>query len=313
MSAPETPLLLKARLTNVGNGFIEVSSDAIRFYVETGRLKKRRKISSEIPLNEVESIERQENDAILLSKKSTSVFAFEQASQAETVIEKIALFLKEQKKEQENEETANLLQNEFVEITTNSLEIADLLFRILKSLDGEVDWKLVETLLNDTIEKAAKLSGPSLNSICLNTVPLSTAVQQYSPRETAEKAFDILDSLYEHFNRLNQISGGHIGLNQHVPKLAIQTIYLLNDMALGAVVGDENVGKERDELLSVLNELAEIPGSKIDAAAVKSSLDKLSEGEQKQKEVAEEIKLVLVQQLKELISWTKQSTFDPKA
>jgi hypothetical protein len=75
-------------------------------------------------------------------------------------------------------------------------------------------------------------------------------------------------------------------------------------MLLGTVVGDDEVEKEGAELLKVLDELSRLPSLKIDVNAVKTSLDKLCAEKEKQGLVIEEIRLMLEQQLKELIAPT---------
>ena len=93
----------------------------------------------------------------------------------------------------------------------------------------------------------------------------------------------------------------------------MQAVYVLNDMVLGAVVGDEAVGKEGTELLKMLEDLAKLPDSKIDVSAVKTALDKLSLETEKQRLVAEEIMPTLQQQLKELISPQQATSQKPLA
>ena len=92
--------------------------------------------------------------------------------------------------------------------------------------------------------------------------------------------------------------------NRRDAKLVMQAVYVLNDMALGAVVGDEAVGKEGAELLKMLDDLPKLPGSKVDVNAVKTAIDKLCGEKEKQRLVVEEIMPMLQQQLKELIGTT---------
>lgn len=118
------------------------------------------------------------------------------------------------------------------------------------------------------------------------------------------KTYDVLRALYDHFDGTASSAedSEQFHPNQRDAKLVMQAVYLLNDMALGAVVGDEAVGKEGAELLKMLEDLAKLPDSKIDVNAVKTALDKLSLETEKQRLVAEEIMPTLQQQLKELIS-----------
>lgn len=89
--------------------------------------------------------------------------------------------------------------------------------------------------------------------------------------------------------------------------MVVQAIYVVNDMLLGAVVGDEEITKEGNELLEVLDGLAKLPGSKFDIDAVRSSVDKLSADKEKRELLVEDLKLMLEQQLKELITSKAES------
>jgi hypothetical protein len=113
--------------------------------------------------------------------------------------------------------------------------------------------------------------------------------------------------MYGHFDGL--ASSGENAEQLHpgyrIARLAIQASYVLNDMLLGAVVGDDGVEKEGEELLKILDDLAKAPGSKIDVNAVKTSLNKICAEKEKQGVVIEEIRLMLEQQLKELIALTQ--------
>jgi hypothetical protein len=140
--------------------------------------------------------------------------------------------------------------------------------------------------------------------MCLDVKPLSVAVQEYRPKEIAEKTYDVLKELHDRFDGLvpSAEDSDQVHPNQRDSKLVIQAVYVLNDIALGAVVGDEEVGKEGAELLKVMDDLAKLPGSKIDVAAVKTFLDRLCVEKDKQRVVLEEIKPLLDRQLKELLS-----------
>ena len=306
MTAASTDLTVKGRLRNFGDGVLEFTENGIKFYVETGRFRKRRKIVREIPLADVESVERQGNDLSIVWKDATDMFVVEQPSQVEPVHERITAALKERKKEQENKETDTQQQNELAQMTANAMEAADSLFDILKNLHGRVDWKLVENSYKQSEENVARLANQTVNSVCLDVKPLSIAVQNHHPKETAEKAYDVLRALHGHFDGMASSveDSEQFHPNRRDAKLVMQSVYVLNDMALGAVVGDEAVEKEGAELLKVLDDLSKLPGSKIDVNAVKTAIDKLSVEREKQRLVVEEIMPILQQQLKELIGAT---------
>ena len=185
------------------------------------------------------------------------------------------------------------------------MDTADSLFDLIKNLHGRVDWSLVENSFKQSEENVKNLASQA-NSLCLDITQLSVAVQERRPKEIAEKTYDVLKALYGHFDGMTSSVENmeQFHPNHQDARLAIQAIYVLNDMLLGTVVGDDAVEKEGAELLKVLDELAKVPGSKIDVNAVKTSLDKICAEKEKQGLVIEEIRLMLEQQLKELIAPT---------
>jgi hypothetical protein len=303
MNAADKAVVVKARLRNVGEGFLELIDDRIKFYVETGRFRKQRKISREIQFADVENIEQQGNDLHVIWKDNTEMFAFEQQSQLEAIRERITAALKERKKEQETEEMANQEWKELAQMMTSAMEAVGSLFDILGNLHGRVDWKLVEDSLLRFEESVGTLSSQGANPVCLNIKPVSVAIRQRHPEEIGEKAYDILRELYDHFNGLvSSVQGSEKSqLNRRDAKLFIQAIYVLNDMSLGAVIGDDAVGKEGAELFKALEDLAKLPGSQIDVNAVKASLDKLCTEKERHRSVIEDIKSTLEKKLKEQI------------
>jgi hypothetical protein len=305
-----TDLTVKGRLINFGDGVLEFTENGIKFYVETGRFRKRRKIVREMPLADVESVERQGNNLSIVWKDATDTFVVAQPSQVESIHERITAALKERKKKQENKATVSQQGNELVQMTANAMEAADSLFDILKNLHGRVDWKLVENSYKQSEENVARLTNQTVNSIYLDVKPLSVAVENHRAKETAEKAYDVLRALHDHFDGMASSveDSEQFHPNRRDAKLLMQAFYVLNDMALGAVVDDEAVEKEGAELLKVLDDLQELPGLKVDVNAVKTAIDKLCGEKQKQRVAIEEIMPMLQQQLKELIrKWPTQN------
>ena len=301
MTATPTELTAKARLRNFGDGVITIADDAIKFYVETGRFRKHRKIIRDIPLSDVENSERQGNDLSIVWKGVTEMFALKKASQIEPIYEKITTAMKERKEDTEKKEAAEGKQADLGHLTMKALETADSLFDILRNLHGRVDWKLVENIFNKSEENVKNLASQT-NSVCLDVRQLSAAVQERRPKEIAEKTHDALRVLYEHFNASSSVgSKEQIHPNRRAAILAIQASYILNDMRLGTIVADDDVGKEGAELLRVLDDLLKLPGSKAEANQVKAALDKLCVEKENQNLILANVHLMLGQQLKELL------------
>ena len=319
MSATKHATIVKARLRNFGNGVLEVSNDTVKFYVESGRLRKSRETVRGIPIAEIESLERNENDLSITWKGSTDVFALDEKTQADGIQERIAALLKEHQKSAENKAARDQKETEqkqveqnsrLVQAMTNAVKVASSLFDVLRHLHGRIDWKLVEFSFKQVDEAAEKFASENMEMDFLDVKPLSVAVQQRYPKEIADRALEALKTLYEHFrpeeaSPVDSVKQLHP--NPHDAKLMLRAFYVLNDMMLGAIVGDKDLEKESAELLKLLEEMAKQPGSQIDLGKVKSSFEKLSAGKEKQKEGFEEIRVMLELQLKDLSSLATRS------
>ena len=307
MTATPTELTAKARLRNFGDGVITIADDAIKFYVETGRFKKHRKIIRDIPLSDVENSERQGNDLSIVWKGATDMFVAEQASRVEPIYERITTALKERTKDAENKEAPDQKSIELTQMTRAAMETTDSLFDLIKNLHGRVDWSLVETSFKQSEENVKKLTSQA-NSLCLDITQLSAVVQERRPREIAEKTYDVLKTIYGHFDGMASSgeNAGQLHPDYREARLVIQVSYVSNDMLLGAAIGDGAVEKEGSELLKVLDELSKLPGSKIDVNAVKVELEKLCAEKENQGVIVEDIRSGLGHQLNGLLTNAQQ-------
>jgi len=300
MTATHADLTVKSRLRNFGDGVMVLADDAVKFYVETGRFRKHRKIVREIPLSDVESVERQGNDLSIFWKGTTDMFVIAQLSQVELTFERMTAAVKERTKDAEKKEANDQKQVELAQMTANAMETADSLFDILRNLHGRVDWSLVENNFKQSEEKVKNLASQP-NSVCLDIRYLSAAVRERRPKEIAEKTHDALKALHEHFEGMASSveKEEQFHPNSRDARLSIQANYVLNDLLLGTVVG-EDVGKEGGELLKITDALSKVPDSKVDAEEVKAALDRLCVEKEKQNLILAEIRSVLGRQLKEL-------------
>ena len=322
MSATKPATTVKARLRNFGNGILEVTDDTVKFFVETGRFRKRRETVRNIPIPEIENLERKENDISVTWKDNTDVFAVEETSRVVGIHDRIVAVLKERQKaseakavevktEEEHKQTeqkmAEIKQEEqnarLVQSTANAVAVVNSLVEVLRRLHGRIDWKTVESSLQQVGDAVEKLGSENGDLTFLDVKPLSTAVQQRYPKEVAERALEALKRLHERFNREEPASVTEGSERPHPiqrdAQLMLRAFYVWNDLTLGAVVGDKDFEKENAELLRLLEELAKQPGSQIDSRMVKAPFEKLPAGREKQKEGFEEIKVMLDLQLKD--------------
>ena len=293
----------KARLRNVGNGTLELVDNTIKFHVEKGRFKKQKQLAKEIPIADIESVERVENELSVTCKGVTDRFVIEKAELAEALNTKITETLDAQRKMVEaKEEESKQKLNELVQVLSNALKVTDSLFDILRSLHGRVNWNRVESHLKCSKENIRRFTDQK-DAANLDFAKLSSAIKEHLPEEISKEAYGILRALFEYFNGLP--SQGESSVQSHPnhddAKKVILAYYTLNDVILGTVVGDEEVGKESTELLLALDDLAKGTGLKINADAVKEVVAKLGI-EQAKESVIEESRAAFVQQLKELVA-----------
>ncbi len=293
----------KARLRNVGNGTLELVGNTIEFYVEKGRLSKQKQIAKEIPLADIESVERVENELSITWKGVTDRFVVEKAELAETMHAKITEALSVQSKPSvAKEEAPKQKLNELAQALSNALKITDSLFDILRSLHGRVDWNRVESHLKCSKENIRSFVDQK-GAVNLDFSKLSSAIKEHLPEEISKEAYGILKALFEYFNGLppQDESSARIHPNHDDAKKVILAYYTLNDIILGVVVGDEEVGKERSELVTVLDALSKSTGLQIGVDAVKEAVNKLGVEKEAESAIAES-RAVFVQQLKDLLA-----------
>jgi hypothetical protein len=293
----------KASLRNLGSGTLELIDNTIKFHIEKGYFKKRKEIAREIPMTDIESINRVGNEFSITWKGVTDIFVIEETELVGTIYERITEALKEQRKMLEDKEAAKQKRNELAKTLSVAMEIVDSLFDVLRSLHGRVDWNRVEGYLKRSEENVRSFTGQKIGTINLDFTKLSLAIKERLPEEISKEADSILRSLYEYFSGLTSKNEflEQIHPNYHDAKTTILAYYTLNDIILGTIVGDEEIGKESNELVMMLDDLSKGTDLKINVDAMKDIINKL--GMEKGKEsVIEESRAVFRQQLKELIT-----------
>lgn len=292
----------KARLRNLGNGTLELTESSIKFYTEGGHLKRQKEIAREIPIADIENINRFGNELSISWKGTTDMFVIEKTELVDKINERIAETMKEQKKTSEDRETAKQKRNELTRILSVAVEIVDSLFDILRGLQGRVDWARVEGYLERSEENVRNFTCQTTRTVNLELTKLSSAIKERLPGETSKETYGILRSLYEYFSELTKNEFPEkIHPNYHDAKTTILAYYTLNDIILGTIVGDEEIGKESNELVTMLDDLSKATDLKIDVDAIKDVINKI--GLEKGKEsVIEESRAVFKQQLEELIT-----------
>jgi len=294
---------VKAYLIGLGSGTLEFIDDTIKFHISKGRLRKRREVIREIPMADIEGMNRVGKEISITWKGITDIFVIEETESAGAIFKRIPKASREQKKVFEDKEVAKQERNEISKTVSITMNIADSLFDILRSLQGWVDWNSVEGFLKRSEENAARLTDQETKTIELDFTKLSLAIKERLPEEISKETYNLLRLLHDYFGGLDSENEflKEIHPNYYDAKTTIQAHYLLNDIVLGTILEDEEIGKEHNELLITLEDLSKGTGLKININAIKNVIAKL--GAEKGKEsVIEKSRAVFRQQLKDLIT-----------
>jgi len=294
---------VKAYLIGLGSGTLEFIDNTIKFHISKGRLRKRREVVREIPMADIEGMDRVGKEISITWKGITDIFVIEETESAGTIFKRIPKASREQKKVVEDKEVAKQKRNEISKTVSITMNMADSLFDILRSLHGWVDWKRVEGFLKRSEENAARLTDQKMETIKLDFTKLSLAIKERLPEETSKETYNLLRLLHDYFGGLDSENEflKEIHPNYYDAKTTIQAHYLLNDIVLGTILEDEEIGKEHNELMMTLEDLSRGTGLKININAIKDVIAKL--GGEKGKEIAiEKSRAVFRQQLNNLIA-----------
>jgi hypothetical protein len=142
-----------------------------------------------------------------------------------------------------------------------------------------------------------------IGAIDLDFTKLLLAVKDRHLKEISKEIYILLRTLYEYFRGLTSKNEflDEIHPNCHDVKTTILAYYTLNDVILGTIVGDEETGRESNELVTMINDLSKGTDLRINVDALKDVINKL--GIEKGKESAvEETRFVFRQQLKAIIT-----------
>jgi len=294
---------VKAYLIGLGSGTLEFIDNTIKFHISKGRLRKRKELVREIPMADIEGMDRVGKEISITWKGITDIFVIEETESAGAIFKKIPKASREQKKVFEDKEVAKQKRNEIGKTVSITMNIADSLFDILRSLHGWVDWNRVEGFLKRSEENAARLTDQKMETIELDFTKLSLAIKERLPEEISKETYNLLRFLHDYFGGLDSENEflKEIHPNYYDAKTTIQAHYLLNDIILGTILEDEEISKEHNELLITLEDLAKGAGLKINIKAIKNVIAKL--GAEKGKEsVIKKSRAVFRQQLKDLIT-----------
>ena len=294
---------VKAHLIGLGSGTLEFIDNTIKFHIEKGRFRKRQELSREIPMSDIDAINRVGNELSVTWKGSMDIFVIENIEQFGTIFEKIPQTSEEQKRLSEEKKVVKQQSNEVSKIVNAAMEIADSLFDILRSLHGWVDWNHIENLLKKSVKKVEELTDQKITLLELDFSKLTLVINERTQEEISKETYSILRFVYDYFigtdsenETLEQVHP-----NYYDAKTTILAYYLLNDIVLGSIIGDEEIGEEQKELLMTLEDLAKSTNLKININAIKAVICELRDENGKESFI-EKSRMLFRHQLKDLIT-----------
>ena len=152
-------------------------------------------------------------------------------------------------------------------------------------------------------ENAKHLTDQKIVLIPLNFAKLTSAIKAHLLEETSKETYSILKYLHDYFSRFTNANDSlrQLHPNAHDTKTIILAYYLLNDIMLGSIIGDEEIGEEQKELLMTLEGLAQSTKLKININAIQTVISKLGD-ETGKESVIEKSRMLFRQELKNLIT-----------
>ena len=228
---------------------VEVLDNVAKFFVAKGRGKKHWIVVREIPVLEIEHIEKFGNELSVTWKGATdSFFTKEKIDLFVALVDQVNTILEDQRKSKENtekKEKAALRRKELSETIDTSVRSIDQAFNVLIGLqEKRINWERLEGYSNDFV-KNASFTTQTMPSLKMDFSKIGSAIKTQIPKEASNEAFSILKAEYEYFNGLSvddDFKENHPNFQD--AKAVILAYFILNDLLLGKVVGDKENREE---------------------------------------------------------------------
>ena len=257
---------------------IEISQYVLKLLVEKGFLKKRWLAIKEIPINEITLIKSLGNELLITRNGVTDSFVIKnKKSSFGGPPEQIQNLLQEQQKNLENETRTNQRKHKLAELIDATVCIVDLSFDILMALQVKtVNWTNLEIYTKSLKDKMC-FAQQTLTPLNLDFSKISDAIKSQAPEEASKETFNVLNSIYGYFDKLEleeDLEAVHPSIKD--AKAAILASYMLNDLFLGKIVGEKDNQKESQALEITLQKLAKDTNFKINYQDFKANFDKIN-------------------------------------
>ena len=292
---------------------VEVSDNIAKFFATKGFLKKKWIVVKEIPLLEIERIEKFGNKLSVTWKGVTDTFFTKKkidifsklVGQVNRMLEDVVL--EDQRKTKENSEKASLRRSELLDTINTSVGIIDQSFNVLISLNAKrINWERLEGYSKD-FEKNPSFTGKTIPPLSLDFSKISSATKNKLPKETSDEAYNILKVVYGYFNDLkleDDLKENHPNFVD--AKAVILAYFTLNDILLGKVVGDKKITEEINQLEGVLQNLAAETNFKVNIDELMYAINKIDVDSNRESAI-ESSREIFKQQLKQQLKPKEES------
>ena len=291
--------IAKAYLRNFGKGQLEYTDTTLNFYVEKGRLVKKKEVAKNIPFADVESVILEKNELAVTWKGVTERFVVENSALAQLIMEKANEALKLREKSYEEQEAAvTQVRAELASTIKATLSVVDSLFDILRSLHGRVDWNRMDSFVNRSEKYLKATTHGEVALANLNFSLLSLALSDHNVEAVSKESYHLLESIQNSFKET--ASGSESAIQLHLNRLnqaTVQSYYVLNDIVLASVVGDEKVIEEVNQLAVLLVNLSKETGEVMNPDEVLCLVNRLC-AEHEKESLIKETRAVFKKQLK---------------
>jgi hypothetical protein len=235
----------------------------LKFYSLEGKVLKQKELTKTMLSTEIKEIVLEGNELTVTENDSTDRFIIENASVAKNIFERIDELLKlrasspaEQLAIDTFGQTTNETDRESTLNMNEEMNLIDSLFDVFLSLHGLANWSNVSKQVTSASENLKTLSDTrAFREIDLH--PLSSAIEDHNAELVKIACFNILESICSKFKEKPLDEG-----SQQQPKADLKyedillLYFVLNDITLGSVVGDEKTDDEVKQFAGFLSELS---------------------------------------------------------
>lgn len=295
-------MTMKAYLRNFGKGTLAYIDHTLKFYVKKGHFTKQQKIIKEIPVVEIESIAKEENELSVTWKGATDRFVIEKVELIASIYEEINKDLQEHKKALEEKSPVEQTQKDLANTLSSLLEVVDALFNVLRSLQGCVDWKSMAKYAERSEEDCKSLFNQETAISSMEFAPLLLAIKDHNTEAISKEAYHLLKSLYDYFHGLTSADASiaQVHPDYQDVKRIVQSYYTLNDIILAVIVKDEKIGEEINQLEIMLGNLSAEANLTLNIEEIVNTINKLKDEDGNEKTVGE-FRAIVKNQLKPLL------------